>query len=90
MHWAHAVSPDLIHWKHLPVALSPTPGSYDAYGCFTGSVLPGAEVPTILYTGVTKVSTAGDHSRRRLREVQCLATSTDPELRAGRSWISRC
>ncbi|MEA2543525.1 MAG: beta-fructofuranosidase, partial [Acidobacteriaceae bacterium] len=41
IHWAHAVSPDLIHWKHLPVALSPTPGSYDAYGCFTGSVLPG-------------------------------------------------
>src|SRR5450432_1219566 len=56
MHWAHAVSPDLIHWKHLPVALSPTPGSYDAYGCFTGSVLPGVDVPSILYTGVTKCS----------------------------------
>src|SRR5271167_388121 len=56
MHWAHALSPDLIHWKHLPVALSPTPGSYDAYGCFTGSALPGGEAATILYTGVTKSS----------------------------------
>ncbi|MGA7399089.1 MAG: glycoside hydrolase family 32 protein, partial [Candidatus Sulfotelmatobacter sp.] len=32
MHWAHAISPDLIHWKHMPLALSPTPGFYDAYG----------------------------------------------------------
>jgi beta-fructofuranosidase len=79
MHWAHAVSPDLIHWKHMPVALSPTPGSYDAFGCFTGSVLPGTDVPTILYTGVTKSSTETIRGEG-LREVQCLATSTDPDL----------
>jgi beta-fructofuranosidase len=82
MHWAHAVSPDLIHWKHLPVALSPTPGSYDAYGCFTGSVLPGVGVPSILYTGVTKCSPQEETIRGEgIREVQCVATSTDPELR---------
>jgi beta-fructofuranosidase len=81
MHWAHAVSPDLIHWKHMPVALSPTPGSYDAFGCFTGSVLPGAEVPTILYTGVTR-SKPETIRGEGLHEVQCLATSTDPDLRS--------
>jgi beta-fructofuranosidase len=81
MHWAHAVSPDLIHWKHLPVALTPTPGSYDAVGCFTGSVLPGPEVPTILYTGVTR-STPETIRGEGLREVQCLATSSDPDLRS--------
>ena len=82
MHWAHATSPDLIHWKHLPVALSPTPGSYDSSGCFTGSVLPGAEIPSILYTGVTKTPPEEETIRGEgLREVQCLATSTDPELR---------
>jgi beta-fructofuranosidase len=81
MHWAHAVSPDLIHWRHLPVALSPTPGSYDAYGCFTGSVLPGVDVPSILYTGVTKCSPQEETIRGEgVREVQCLAASTDPEL----------
>src|SRR5271168_1712916 len=32
MHWSHATSPALIHWKHTALALSPTPGSYDAYG----------------------------------------------------------
>jgi beta-fructofuranosidase len=85
MHWAHAVSPDLIHWKHLPVALSPTLGGYDAAGCFTGSVLPGAEVPSILYTGVTRSSPQRETIRGEgLREVQCLATSVDPDLRSWR------
>jgi beta-fructofuranosidase len=83
MHWAHAVSPDLVHWKHLPVALSPTLDSYDAAGCFTGSVLPGAALPTILYTGVTRSSPQRETIRGEgLREVQCLATSVDPDLRS--------
>jgi beta-fructofuranosidase len=82
MHWAHATSPDLVHWKHLPIALSPTPGSYDAYGCFTGSVLPGVDTPSILYTGVTRCSPQQETIRGEgIREVQCLATSTDSELR---------
>ena len=24
MHWAHAVGPNAIHWRHFPVALAPT------------------------------------------------------------------
>src|SRR5690349_10007103 len=39
MHWAHAVSPDMVHWKRLPVALAPTPNGPDAQGCFTGSAI---------------------------------------------------
>ena len=39
MHWAHAVSPDMVHWTRLPIALAPTPGSADAEGCFTGSAV---------------------------------------------------
>jgi len=43
---------------------------------------PGAEVPTILYTGVTRCSPQRETIRGEgLREVQCLATSTDPDLR---------
>jgi beta-fructofuranosidase len=82
MHWAHAISPDLIHWKHMPLALSPMPGYYDSYGCFTGSALPGIETASILYTAVAKSSVELETIRNKgLREVQCLATSTDPDLR---------
>jgi len=81
MHWAHAKSPDLIHWTHLPVALSPTPGYFDAFGCFTGSVLPDMDAPTILYTGVTKTTPDQETIRGEgLREVQCMAVATDPGL----------
>ena len=39
MHWNHAVSEDMIHWHHMPIALAPTPGWDDADGCFTGSAV---------------------------------------------------
>ncbi|MBS0266670.1 MAG: 2,6-beta-D-fructofuranosidase, partial [Planctomycetes bacterium] len=36
MHWGHAVSPDLFHWRELPIALYPQ--RYDDW-CFSGSAL---------------------------------------------------
>jgi beta-fructofuranosidase len=82
MHWSHAISPDLIHWKHMPMALSPTPGFFDADGCFTGSVFPGGDDGTILYTAVSKSTVELETIRGKgLREVQCLAISTDDDLR---------
>lgn len=84
MHWAHAVSPDMIHWKHLPVALAPTPGGYDADGCFTGSAVDDNGTATFIYTGVKNAPPERATLRdgvHNFREVQCLATSHDPLLR---------
>lgn len=83
MHWNHAVSDDMIHWKHLPIALAPTAGWDDADGCFTGSAVNENGTITVLYTGVKSV--AADHATLRdghhnFRETQCLATSKDPTL----------
>lgn len=85
MHWGHAVSEDMVHWQHLPVALSPTPGGPDAAGCFSGSAVINDGVVTLMYTGVVKAAPGeatindGVHT---FRESQCLATATGMNLTA--------
>jgi beta-fructofuranosidase len=84
MHWAHAVSDDMLHWKHLPIALAPTPNGPDADGCFTGSAVIHQGAATFLYTSVRSVppgeATLRD-GRHNFLETQSLATSRDPDLR---------
>jgi beta-fructofuranosidase len=84
MHWDHAVSTDMVHWKHLGVALAPAPGGPDADGCFSGSIVVQNGQAVMLYTAVRAVPETqatikeGSHS---LLETQCLATANDSELR---------
>ncbi len=51
MHWGHAVSSDLMNWKHLDIALFPTKTD-DMDGCFSGSAIEKDGVMHLLYTGV--------------------------------------
>lgn len=67
IHWGHASSKDLLHWKHQPIALAPDPQGADAGGCYSGCAVDHNGVPTLLYTGV-------------FPETQCLATSDKPDL----------
>ena len=41
MHWGHAVSNDLLHWKHRPLAVYPLEGTPGNYQCpaFSGSAV---------------------------------------------------
>ena len=71
IHWGHAISPDLVHWEDLPLALAPTPGSPDEAGCFSGCAVDNG-LPTLIYTG-----TRGE---RNEIQTQCLATSHDDLL----------
>jgi len=83
MHWNHAVSPDMVHWKHLPIALSPTPGGPDADGCFTGSTVVQNGIATLIYTGVAaapKDQATLDDGKSTFRETQCIATCDQPML----------
>eukprot|EP01129_Flabellula_baltica_P006363 TRINITY_DN2371_c0_g1_i1.p1 TRINITY_DN2371_c0_g1~~TRINITY_DN2371_c0_g1_i1.p1 ORF type:complete len:540 (-),score=112.24 TRINITY_DN2371_c0_g1_i1:946-2526(-) len=77
--WGHAVSRDLVEWERLPVALSPTPGSYDQSGVWSGAAFVERGVPSVLFTGVSGdvdgrfcvPRTPGDPSN--WGQVQCLA-----------------
>jgi beta-fructofuranosidase len=52
MHWGHAVSEDMVRWKHLPTALAPTPGGPDKDGVYSGCAVIDGGAVTAVYTGV--------------------------------------
>jgi beta-fructofuranosidase len=60
--WGHAFGADLVHWKHLPSALGPAPGSPESLCCQTGSLTVNDGVPVAFYTCAPGT---------------CMATSTD-------------
>jgi fructan beta-fructosidase len=75
MHWGHAVSRDLLHWQHLPIALYP-----DENGLiFSGS----AVVDWFNTAGFGKEALVAVFTHHaHYFESQCLAYSTDK----GRTW----
>jgi len=65
MYWGHAVSDDLVHWRHLPIALKPTREGADRDGCWSGCAVIDNGLPILVYTGVHP-------------QAQCLAFPDDP------------
>jgi beta-fructofuranosidase len=85
MNWAHATSPDMIHWQHEPIAISPTPGGPDQDGVFSGSAVLDNGRPTVIYTGVAPPQSEAEvtlnDGHHKWRETQCLAVAQDDGLR---------
>ena len=73
MHWGHAVSPDLIHWETLPIALYPD----DLGTMFSGCVVVDADNTSGLVPGGGLVALFSYHT-----QAQGAAYSTD----RGRTW----
>ncbi|HWQ15875.1 MAG TPA: glycoside hydrolase family 32 protein [Roseiflexaceae bacterium] len=75
MHWGHAVSRDLVHWEHLPIALAP-----DELGAiFSGSAVIDHHNTAGFGAGAMVAIFTHDAPAR---QVQSLAYSTD----RGRTW----
>jgi beta-fructofuranosidase len=56
MGWGHVRSRDLVRWEHCPIAIMPSPNSYDGAGCWSGSVVIQDGVPTMMYSGVADMT----------------------------------
>ncbi|MET3728089.1 fructan beta-fructosidase [Fictibacillus halophilus] len=83
MHWGHAVSSDMVHWEHLPIALFPDENGY----IFSGSIVVDTWDSSGFFDGgeglVAIFTHAGEHPDTKTpRQVQSLAYSTDK----GRTW----
>jgi len=85
MNWAHATSPDMIHWQHQPIAISPTPDGPDRDGVFSGSAVLDNGKPTVIYTAVAPPASDAQATLRdgvhTWQETQCLAVAQDDDLR---------
>ncbi|MGY6742300.1 MAG: glycoside hydrolase family 32 protein [Cecembia sp.] len=86
MHWGHAVSKDLVHWEHLPIALYPDENGW----IFSGSAVMDLENTSGLGTKDNPAMVAiftyhdpiGEKEGRDDFQTQGIAYSTDK----GRSW----
>ena len=80
MHWGHAVSEDLVHWIHQPIALFPTK-EYDKNGVFSGCAVKKDEKLWFYYTAVKYLETDPEDIHRPLNDryetSQVLITSED-------------
>ncbi|MEZ0536473.1 GH32 C-terminal domain-containing protein [Caldicellulosiruptoraceae bacterium PP1] len=50
IHWGHAISDDMIHWRDLPYALIPEKNKIDQNGCWSGSAFIDNGIPVLIYT----------------------------------------
>lgn len=77
MHWGHAVSTDLVHWEHLPIALYPD----DIGNIFSGSAVIDWENTAGFGKEAMIAVFTHEHNNRQM---QSLAYSTDK----GRTWTT--
>jgi fructan beta-fructosidase len=78
MSWGHAVSPDMMHWTELPVALSPD----DLGTMFSGSAVIDYDNTAGFNKGKTPAMVALYTAFTTEKQIQCVAYSLDK----GRTW----
>nr|WP_281367175.1 glycoside hydrolase family 32 protein [Paenibacillus phytorum] len=78
MNWGHAVSRDLVHWEHLPIALKPDENGY----VFSGSAVVDWNNTSGLGTDPQNPPLIAIFTHAKDKQVQSLAYSNDK----GRTW----
>lgn len=79
MHWGHAISDDLVHWEHLPIALEPNKiyeVDSQSGGCWSGSAIEKDGKLYLMYTGHVELPVLTPEGVGRI-ETQNIAISDD-------------
>ena len=82
MHWGHAVSRDLVHWQHLPIALEP---DEELGMVFSGSAVVDKKDSSGFFegdSGLVAIYTSHLETKEGPIQNQCIAYSRDE----GRTW----
>lgn len=82
VHWGHASSTDLLHWRQEPIALTPRPGGVDEIGCWTGCLVPD-EQPSVLYTAAGAAGVARAGVVHAVSDRSCVEWKAEPEFIPG-------
>ncbi|WP_152487121.1 glycoside hydrolase family 32 protein [Nocardiopsis halotolerans] len=79
IHWGHASSPDLLTWDDHGIALTPTPGTRDALGAWSGCAVVEDGVPTAVYTGMDRSDGVGSVMLARAVDEEVSQLKADPD-----------
>ncbi len=72
IHWGHAVSDDMLNWRHMPVVMAPDTIA-DISGCFSGSAIEKDGELYLMYTGHTDPNMGFEPVESDIIQRQCLA-----------------
>ncbi|MFC5784090.1 MULTISPECIES: glycoside hydrolase family 32 protein [Streptomyces] len=79
IHWGHASSPDLVTWTDHGIALTPTPGTRDELGAWSGCAVVDDGVPTAVYTAMDRTDGIGSVMLARAADEAISTLKAEPE-----------
>lgn len=87
MHWGHAISSDMVHWEHLPVALFPDSLGYIFSGSAVADIRNTSGLGTLNNPPLVAIFTYHNPEQERAGKIDFQNQGIAYSLDKGRNWI---